>query len=310
MVNNISANSQSTYCIMGIEVLKVKKFKHKTEIFLFKIPLFKLRDACNYKEIRILDKCVFKTYTNATVPVSTAVVEENPHKISDNGENNYVSFGKNLKVDCRIMGNNNKIIIEDCINPSNLKIMIFGDNNKIIMKKPFRMRELFNIVIGSEYFTRNKNLIYIDEKFSCVRANVYVQQHNTPLTIGKDCMFSSNVEINTGEGIHLIFDKTTGEYLDIVDGIKIGNHVWVGKNVCLLKNTSIEDGCIVGLNSVVTKKFQEQNAVIAGNPAKICKKDIYWERTAFDLDKNSIYYEKLNEGMERLLERDIDLNSL
>ena len=36
------------------------------------------------------------------------------------------------------------------------------------------------------------------------------------------------------------------------------------------------DECIVGAMSVVTKAFDEKHSVIAGNPAKICKRNILW----------------------------------
>lgn len=51
----------------------------------------------------------------------------------------------------------------------------------------------------------------------------------------------------------------------------------------MLKNAQINANCIVGANSLVTKKFSEQYVVIAGNPAKIIKDDIEWDRrTVFD----------------------------
>ena len=44
----------------------------------------------------------------------------------------------------------------------------------------------------------------------------------------------------------------------------------------LLKGVKIEGHSIIGSGSVVTKSFGETNVVIAGNPAKIVKKDIDW----------------------------------
>lgn len=39
----------------------------------------------------------------------------------------------------------------------------------------------------------------------------------------------------------------------------------------------IPDGCVIGANSFVTKKFYESNCMIAGTPARIIKKNIRWE---------------------------------
>ena len=49
-------------------------------------------------------------------------------------------------------------------------------------------------------------------------------------------------------------------------------------NARICKNTLIPDNCIVGISSVVTKKFETKNCVIAGNPAKVVKEDIKWNR--------------------------------
>ena len=49
-------------------------------------------------------------------------------------------------------------------------------------------------------------------------------------------------------------------------------------NAVICKNTKIPNGCIIGVGSVVTKSIKEENSVLAGNPAKIVRKDIEWER--------------------------------
>lgn len=52
--------------------------------------------------------------------------------------------------------------------------------------------------------------------------------------------------------------------------VKIGNDVWIGSNATILPGVNINDGAIVAAGAVVTKDVPE-NAVVAGNPAKIIK---------------------------------------
>jgi acetyltransferase-like isoleucine patch superfamily enzyme len=59
--------------------------------------------------------------------------------------------------------------------------------------------------------------------------------------------------------------------------ISIGNHVWIGANSVILKGVSIADGCVVAANSIVTKSIEEQNVLIAGNPAKIIRREVQWK---------------------------------
>lgn len=82
-------------------------------------------------------------------------------------------------------------------------------------------------------------------------------------------------------------------YLDTSTILTIGNHVWLGEKVTILKKAKIPDGCIVGTCSVVTRRFEEDNVLIAGNPAEIRKKNVFWERDLNSLDKDSKYYTSL-----------------
>lgn len=50
--------------------------------------------------------------------------------------------------------------------------------------------------------------------------------------------------------------------------IRIGNDVWIGRNVLVLPGVDIGDGVIVGAGSVVTKDVPAY-AVVAGNPARV-----------------------------------------
>ena len=55
--------------------------------------------------------------------------------------------------------------------------------------------------------------------------------------------------------------------------IYIGRNVWIGEYSRICKGVTIGDNSIVAANSVVTKNVPA-NCIVAGNPAKIVKKDI------------------------------------
>tara|TARA_B100000900_G_C20487858_1_gene678270 strand:+ start:164 stop:655 length:492 start_codon:yes stop_codon:yes gene_type:complete len=52
--------------------------------------------------------------------------------------------------------------------------------------------------------------------------------------------------------------------------IIIGNNVWIGANVTILKGVKIGDNSIIAAGSVVVKDIHK-NCIVAGNPAKIIK---------------------------------------
>jgi len=100
-----------------------------------------------------------------------------------------------------------------------------------------------------------------------IGANVRIKCSDR-IFIGDSCMVSWDVQI---------FD--TDFHYVLVDGNKImrnnkpviiGNAVWIGSRVSILKGTELPDGTIVSSNSLVNKSFVEGggNLVLGGVPAK------------------------------------------
>lgn len=85
--------------------------------------------------------------------------------------------------------------------------------------------------------------------------------------IGWDCQF-----IDT-DFHHLTYEQKKEQPHT---GIRIGKGVWIGCNVTVLKNVSIADGCVVAANSVVVRSVMTKNALIAGNPARVVRENVYW----------------------------------
>jgi len=52
--------------------------------------------------------------------------------------------------------------------------------------------------------------------------------------------------------------------------VKIGDNVWIGENAVILAGSEIGDGCIIGANSIVTKKIPNHCIVVSNN--RIIKK--------------------------------------
>lgn len=104
------------------------------------------------------------------------------------------------------------------------------------------------------------------------------------IVIGKDCMLSTDIQLQAGDG-HSMFDLHTGQNINTIfdrsdsirNNIFLEDHVWIGARAFVLKGTSVRSGSIIGANSTVTGIYPN-NCVIAGNPAKMVRKDIAWSR--------------------------------
>lgn len=86
------------------------------------------------------------------------------------------------------------------------------------------------------------------------------------IRIGNDCLFSTEILIKSNRPAHLTENK-----------VILGDHVWAGYRSAFFSGCQIGVGSIVGARGVVEQVFPN-NCIIAGDPARILKKDVAWNR--------------------------------
>lgn len=97
------------------------------------------------------------------------------------------------------------------------------------------------------------------------------------ITLGNDVLVSWNCTILDSDG-HEIFNKV-GMRVNADKDVNVGNHVWIGADVTILKGSHICDECVIGSNSVVHQKCDDSNSVyITDSKMRIVSKDdINWK---------------------------------
>ena len=176
-------------------------------------------------------------------------------KISSSGKNNIVQYPSSVKF-------------------KKTKINIWGNNNTVIIDENTKFSRT-HIKIGFPDCPANNCVIKIGKNNGFSSVFLQLAENESSINIGDNCMITFDTEIVCSD-THCIFDENNN-LLNIGKNITIGSHVRICKEVKIMKNTAIPDGCIDGLRSVITKKFTEPNCVIAGNPAKIVKTNVYWD---------------------------------
>ena len=209
---------------------------------------------------------------------------------------------KNKNIGYAISGENNKILLKENgitkeFKPSEkingLDIQINGNNIIITLEsKQFNNCSMLlqcsnaSIEIGQNCKLNDFHIsaacgnfqkVKIGKNTTSFYTEVYLNEENASLEIGEDCMLSGNIVIWTTDG-HAIIDKDTGEVINQPTKTVIGNHCWIGFGAHLCKNANLSNDVIVGARSVVTKSIKDSNVVIAGNPAKIIKYNVQWDR--------------------------------
>lgn len=180
-------------------------------------------------------------------------------------------FVDHTKID--VKGSGNVIVIEsDGLSKlSRCRFRIRGNNNRIHIGNDVR---LYHCVFHIE---DDNNIIDIGDHSTVVGKTQFAAIEGTEIRIGKDCMFSSNITFRTGDS-HGIVDVETGERCNPSESICIGDHVWCGNSVIVLKGTKISNDSVIATGSVVCGINSEPNSIIGGNPAKVIKSGISWKR--------------------------------
>lgn len=97
--------------------------------------------------------------------------------------------------------------------------------------------------------------------------------------LGNDNMLSLFIKMAVGN--HELLEQKTGMLLTNRAAIHTEDHVWIGIGSTLLPGTHLGESSVVGASSVVTKAFPP-HCTIAGNPARVLREGISWQREAID----------------------------
>lgn len=171
------------------------------------------------------------------------------------------------------------------------KIKDFGKvrYNGFTVVYPFPDSSIF-IGVGTTFNSSSlSNLLGIYQR--CI----VIARYGGKIKIGKNCGISGST-IYSMQSIEVGDDVFIGVNCKIIDNdfhplpaeirkkskgkegiqtkpVRIGNGCFIGANSIILKGSTLGKNCVVGAGSVVCGKFPD-DVIIAGNPAKVIKKNI------------------------------------
>lgn len=208
-------------------------------------------------------------------------------KIVFRGWNNHLIFGEAIRkaqnLDISVLSNTIIEIGDHVLFSDKVRIMssfAYNGSSKIVIKNNVRLTDAVFRVANHPH----ESSILINDNCT-FETNLHLHANSgKKIIIGRDCMFSHDINIMSGDG-HTIFDVCTGRNINsdyanqptYRNCIVIGEHTWIGWGAFLLSGTNIGNGSIVGAKSVVKGQYPN-NCSIAGNPAKIVRENIAWSR--------------------------------
>ncbi|HKO79453.1 MAG TPA: acyltransferase [Chitinophagaceae bacterium] len=136
----------------------------------------------------------------------------------------------------------------------------FGDKTEIKIGPSAYIRHNCSIVIengileiGSRFFMNSGSSINVHNKVS----------------IGDDCIFGEGVKIYDHNHVFKMPGKPFNQQGFSSGEIVIGNNVWLGSNVIILKDTRIGDNVVVGANCILKGTIRANSLVTAGRELSV-----------------------------------------
>ncbi|CAK4070444.1 acyltransferase [Vibrio sp. 16] len=200
---------------------------------------------------------------------------------------NQVSIGKTkhrsrivIKFDKRAKGN--RVVIGNNFN-GNVNILIKGSNSTLYIGDDA-------VIKKSKFSLLRDNALFAVGEHVGIRAGANIKSYGQ-LVLGDDAMLSANILIQEYDG-HPIFDEQGNVLNHRISGVYVGPHVWLCRDVKIIKGVTIGKGSIIGAFSTLTKSVPS-DAIAVGIPAKVVKEGgIYWARnhSEKELSKAKAFY--------------------
>jgi acetyltransferase-like isoleucine patch superfamily enzyme len=93
-----------------------------------------------------------------------------------------------------------------------------------------------------------------------------------------DQLWAANVYIATDD-MHRLTDQATGARLNPFGAhIKLGRHVWLGRDVTITGHAEIGDGVVVGMQTMVRGQKIPPNTAVGGVPARVLREGVTWSQ--------------------------------
>lgn len=160
-----------------------------------------------------------------------------------------------------------EVVLEEGVRLRNAELLVRGNTNVLCIEKASNFS-------GRIELYGDGNTVRIGAG-TTINGGLFIAHNGRAIEIGSGCLFSHDVELRTTDS-HKIFDEN-GVRINEDRDIVIGDGVWLGASVLVLKGVTIGGGCVVGARSVVTNDLAPRTLAV-GSPARTVRENILWER--------------------------------
>lgn len=189
----------------------------------------------------------------------------------------YIRYGTRLDV-------NGRVRIED-VNAVKMAMIVIGSHEAdvsdpnhttcLTVQKGGELvfQKTAHIGLGTKIHVHEGARMYLGDNFAVSANSSFVCYKS--MVMGHDIQFSWGCQVMDSD-THHIFDDD-GNVINPDKEVRVGDKVWIGSNVTIMKGTHIPGNCVVGACSFVSGNKFDSNTIIVGSPARSVKKIGGWE---------------------------------
>lgn len=127
--------------------------------------------------------------------------------------------------------------------------------------------------MGTRISCQKNALIQLGNQFNVTGKTTLLAAQK--IVFGDNCLISWDVLVMDTD-FHPIY-SSGGNRINPDKAIFVGDKVWVGCKVTVLKGANIASGSVIGANSKVSGALKTENAIYAGEPLTLKREQIRWD---------------------------------
>ena len=129
--------------------------------------------------------------------------------------------------------------------------------------------------LGTKIFVKRGARMYLGDNFAVSANSQFVCYKR--IVMGRDIQFAWDCLVMDSDTHSIYSDKEFHKKMNPDKEVCIGDKVWIGCRVTILKGTHVPSNCVIGATSFVSGSKFEPNSLIVGSPAKSVKQISGWE---------------------------------